>query len=83
MAKNSQGSFLRLLNHEQRISISLDRISSRFPPGCFVWVSADATLEMLGVSHGGSRVFFRTPVPEVLPLFRPPESGRPVIGACE
>ena len=53
-----QGDLIRLLAPELRLSVHLNRASSRFSPVDFVWVSVGATLEVLGrFSLRGSRIF--------------------------
>ena len=85
--KIPQGSLIRPLTPEQRLSIRLDRVSPRFLPDRFVWVSVGATLDTAGgVSRGGGgggAEFFRAPTRDILPFSRPPESGGPLIGECE
>ena len=49
------GTLIRLLTPGQRLSVHLDRISPRFAPDAFTWVSVGATLSTLGgLSCGGS-----------------------------
>ena len=74
------GILVRVLTPDQRLSIHLDRISPRFIPARFVWVSVDATIELLGCLSWGRRAFFRTPTTLALPHFRPPVTGDPIIG---
>ena len=78
-----RGSLMRLLTPDQRLSIRLDRVSPRFLPDNFVWVSVDATLELLGGLSWGDGEFFRCPTNAALPHFRPPVIGEPIISECE
>ena len=81
--KAPHGSLLRMLTHEQRLPIRMGRISHLFAPGRFVWVSADATPEVLGRLSRGCREFFRIPTGASIPYFRSPVNGDPLIGECE
>ena len=78
-----RGNLIRLLTPEQRLSIRLDRTSPQFIPDRFVWVSVGATLEVLGGLSWGDREFFRCSTDAVLPHFRPPVIGDPIISECE
>ena len=77
------GNLIRLLTPGQRLSVRLGRISPRFIPGRFAWVSVAATWELMGGVSRGGREFFRTPTSRALPHFRPPVTGGPIIGECE
>ena len=52
-----RGNLLRLLSPERRLSVHLDRASPRFPIDRFVWLSAGATLEVLGGLSWGAASF--------------------------
>ena len=67
-----QGSLVRLLTPDQRLSILLGRISPRFTHGRFVWASVDATVEFLGGPLMGGAVSSSEP----LPMLRYHTSGR-------
>ena len=53
------GNLIRLLTPEQRLTVKLNQISSRYLDDCFVWLSADATLTTVGGLSWGGREFFR------------------------
>ena len=57
-----QGNLLRLLSPEQRLSVHVDRGSSRFSLDRSIWESVDATLEIVGGSSCGGREFFGPPL---------------------
>ena len=76
------GSLIRLLTPEQRMTAKTDRISSRPPDDCFVWLSVDATLTTTGGFSWGSRVF-RATASSDLPEFRPGCAKEFLIGECE
>ena len=77
------GDLIRLLTPGQRLSVRMGRISPRFIPDRFAWVSVDATLDLMGGLSWGAREFFRTPASRALPHFRAPVTGGPIIGECE
>ena len=72
-----RGSLVRLLTPAQRLSVHLGRVSHRFLPDQFVWVSEDASLGVAGWVSWGEGEFSHAPVSDIPPCFGPRQRANP------
>ena len=80
------GSSIRRLPPEQRLSIHLGQIASHLAADNFVWLSADATLQLVGIFFlpgGETKEFPRSDTSDVAPLIHRITLEPCRIGECE
>ena len=77
------GSLVRLLPPDQRLSVHLDQIDDHYPADRVVWVSAGATLQVVGGISWGDHEFFRSDPRDMAALIHPITQEACRIGECE